>query len=205
MARTRYRQAERSDIPVMARIRAEGGWEGCAPEDRMARYLDGQHHPRHALAAPSTARVGASSRLRCGGRGFSVGLHRGAPHATLRVQWRVGVDLCRSGAPADMRRIGAPSPVGGLVCRAEGASDLRRCRFGQCDRATVLCAARRSRAEKILAGLERHPCRDGRSRSDDQPSQSREKAGAPADLGHPRGPEPGESAGEPCCRLRPED
>jgi GNAT superfamily N-acetyltransferase len=50
MARIRCRQADRSDIAAMARIRAEGGWEGGAPEDRMAAYLEGRHHPRHALA-----------------------------------------------------------------------------------------------------------------------------------------------------------
>lgn len=45
-----YREADQSDIPAMARIRAEGGWEGGAPEERMARYLAGEHHPQQALA-----------------------------------------------------------------------------------------------------------------------------------------------------------
>ena len=49
MPPVQYRRADRSDVPAMARIRAEGGWEGGAPEERMARYLDGQHHPQHAL------------------------------------------------------------------------------------------------------------------------------------------------------------
>ena len=44
-----YRQADKSDIPAMARIRTEGDWGGGAPEDRMARYLDGEHHPQQAL------------------------------------------------------------------------------------------------------------------------------------------------------------
>ena len=34
---------------AMARIRTEGGWEGGTSEDRMARYLAGEHHPQHAL------------------------------------------------------------------------------------------------------------------------------------------------------------
>jgi GNAT superfamily N-acetyltransferase len=44
-----YRQADKSDVPAMARIREEGGWEGGAPADRMTAYLDGRHHPQHAL------------------------------------------------------------------------------------------------------------------------------------------------------------
>lgn len=44
-----YRPADLSDIAAMARIRAEGGGEGGATADRMARYLQGEHHPQHAL------------------------------------------------------------------------------------------------------------------------------------------------------------
>jgi ribosomal protein S18 acetylase RimI-like enzyme len=43
-----YRQADKSDIPAMARMGTEGE-EGRASEDRMARYLEGLHHPQHAL------------------------------------------------------------------------------------------------------------------------------------------------------------
>jgi ribosomal protein S18 acetylase RimI-like enzyme len=49
MTPVHFRQADKLDVPAMARIRSEGGGEGGAPEDRMARYLDGQHHPQHAL------------------------------------------------------------------------------------------------------------------------------------------------------------
>jgi hypothetical protein len=45
-----YREADRSDIPAMARIRLEGAWDGGAPEERMARDLEGTHHPQEALA-----------------------------------------------------------------------------------------------------------------------------------------------------------
>ena len=44
-----YRQAAKSDVPAMARIWSAAGGEGGTSEDRMARYLDGKHHPRHAL------------------------------------------------------------------------------------------------------------------------------------------------------------
>lgn len=44
-----YRQADKSDIPAMARMGSEGE-EGRASEDRMVRYLKGLHHPQHALA-----------------------------------------------------------------------------------------------------------------------------------------------------------
>ncbi len=44
-----YRQAMRSDIPAMARIWSVEGREGGAPAERLARYLDGEHHPRQAL------------------------------------------------------------------------------------------------------------------------------------------------------------
>ena len=43
------RRATPADINAMARIRAEGGWEGGAPAPRMAAYLAGEHHPQHAL------------------------------------------------------------------------------------------------------------------------------------------------------------
>ncbi len=49
MATVRYKQADNTDIPAMACIRAEGGEEGGASEDRMSRYLEGEHHPQHAL------------------------------------------------------------------------------------------------------------------------------------------------------------
>lgn len=45
----RYREAGPSDVAALERVRAEGGWEGGAPDGRMARYLAGEHHPQHAL------------------------------------------------------------------------------------------------------------------------------------------------------------
>ena len=44
-----YRRADKSDIPAMARIGSEGE-EGRASGDRIGRYLEGLHHPQHALA-----------------------------------------------------------------------------------------------------------------------------------------------------------
>src|SRR5437870_4357210 len=46
--RIEYRQAVPSDIPAMARLRGSEE-EGGASEERMARYLAGEHHPQHAL------------------------------------------------------------------------------------------------------------------------------------------------------------
>jgi GNAT superfamily N-acetyltransferase len=48
MRTVQYRQAVSGDIPTMARIRSDRE-EGGASEDRMMRYLNGQHHPQHAL------------------------------------------------------------------------------------------------------------------------------------------------------------
>ena len=53
MPKMRYRLAQLSDIDTMARIRTEGGWEEGASADRMALYLSGKHHPKHALAERS--------------------------------------------------------------------------------------------------------------------------------------------------------
>ena len=49
MPAVHYRPAHPSDMPAMVRIRTEGGRERGASEDRMARYLAGEHHPQHAL------------------------------------------------------------------------------------------------------------------------------------------------------------
>jgi GNAT superfamily N-acetyltransferase len=45
------RVATADDVAEMARIRELGGWAGGASRDVMARYLSGQHHPRHARQA----------------------------------------------------------------------------------------------------------------------------------------------------------
>jgi GNAT superfamily N-acetyltransferase len=44
-----YRQAQRSDIPHMARIWSAEKGEGGTSEERMAAYFDGRHHPQQAL------------------------------------------------------------------------------------------------------------------------------------------------------------
>jgi GNAT superfamily N-acetyltransferase len=44
-----YRQAQRADIPQMARIWGIEKGEGGTSEERMMAYFDGQFHPQHAL------------------------------------------------------------------------------------------------------------------------------------------------------------
>jgi len=44
-----YRQAQRADIPHMARIWGIEEGEGGTSEERMMAYFDGQLHPQHAL------------------------------------------------------------------------------------------------------------------------------------------------------------
>jgi ribosomal protein S18 acetylase RimI-like enzyme len=48
MAAVLYRRADLADVPALARLRREGE-AGGASEDRMMRYLAGEHHPQQAL------------------------------------------------------------------------------------------------------------------------------------------------------------
>lgn len=48
MAAVHYRKADLADVPALARLRREGE-AGGASEDRMMRYLAGEHHPQQAL------------------------------------------------------------------------------------------------------------------------------------------------------------
>jgi GNAT superfamily N-acetyltransferase len=48
MAAVHYRDADLADVPRLARLRREGE-AGGASEDRMLRYLVGEHHPQQAL------------------------------------------------------------------------------------------------------------------------------------------------------------
>ncbi|HEX5717794.1 MAG TPA: GNAT family N-acetyltransferase [Thermoanaerobaculia bacterium] len=48
MAAIHYRRADQADVPGMARLPREGE-AGGASEDRMSRYLAGEHHPQQAL------------------------------------------------------------------------------------------------------------------------------------------------------------
>ena len=43
-----YRRATVADVPVMAHL-PQKGEAGGDPEDRMIRYLEGEHHPQQAL------------------------------------------------------------------------------------------------------------------------------------------------------------
>jgi ribosomal protein S18 acetylase RimI-like enzyme len=49
MSTIHYREAELADIPAMASIWAGGDEGGGASEERMSRYLAGEHHPQQAL------------------------------------------------------------------------------------------------------------------------------------------------------------
>jgi len=69
-----YQEATSADVPAMARCRASDPDAGPADE-RMARYLDGHHHPQQALP-PRTAFIAVS-------RGEVVGYIAG--HATTRL------------------------------------------------------------------------------------------------------------------------
>lgn len=48
MTTLHYREATPADAPTMARIRIAGE-DGGAADERMGRYLAGEHHPQHAL------------------------------------------------------------------------------------------------------------------------------------------------------------
>jgi GNAT superfamily N-acetyltransferase len=99
------REATLSDVDEMARIRAEGGWLGGAPAERMARYLAGEHHPQHALA-PRVIYVAEEGTSMAG---FIAG------HLTRRygcdgeLQWIFVVPEQRGGAIAQLllRRLAA--------------------------------------------------------------------------------------------------
>lgn len=45
-----YREAQRADVPLMARIWEFERGEGGTSEERMTAYFDGRHHPQQALA-----------------------------------------------------------------------------------------------------------------------------------------------------------
>jgi GNAT superfamily N-acetyltransferase len=49
LTRIRYREAQRSDLPRMARIWGLEKGEGGTSEERMTAYFDGLHHPQHSL------------------------------------------------------------------------------------------------------------------------------------------------------------
>jgi len=96
----RYREATSADVPAMQRCRASDRQAGAADE-RMAAYLDGQHHPQQALAA-RTAFVALD--------GDDVGAYI-AGHATTRhgcsgeVQYLyVAPQHCRAGVASHLLR-----------------------------------------------------------------------------------------------------
>ena len=48
---TTYRTASIDDVVGMAHLRDASGWRGGAEAETVRRYLAGEHHPQHALAA----------------------------------------------------------------------------------------------------------------------------------------------------------
>jgi len=54
------RSASDADIGSMARLRLSSDWSGGADEERMRRYLAGEHHPQHART-PRVAFVAESA------------------------------------------------------------------------------------------------------------------------------------------------
>lgn len=92
-----YREAMIKDVPIMARLREQSGWEGGANETRMMLYLKGEHHPQHAkapriafLAETDNALIGfiaghLTTRFGCGGELqwlLVAPAHRGSTAAT---------------------------------------------------------------------------------------------------------------------------
>jgi len=49
MPAVHYRQADQSDIPAMARVRAQDWGDEAYWSGRISRYMDREDHPRHAL------------------------------------------------------------------------------------------------------------------------------------------------------------
>jgi GNAT superfamily N-acetyltransferase len=59
-----YREATLADVPALAGLRRDGE-AGGAPEERMRRYLAGEHHPRDARA-PRTMWLAARGEMPIG-------------------------------------------------------------------------------------------------------------------------------------------
>jgi ribosomal protein S18 acetylase RimI-like enzyme len=120
-----YRKADPTDVPALARLRLDDE-PGGASEDRMLRYVMGQHDPRHALA-PRGLWMAASS-------GSPIGYVAG--HLTTRLgcagelQWIYVASAHRDGRVADelLRLIAAwfVERDARRVCVDAGADRARR-------------------------------------------------------------------------------
>lgn len=135
----RYREATSADVPAMERCRAADAESGVADE-RMAAYLDGQHHPQHALASRTAfvaldddAVVGyiaahATTRFGCDGEVqylYVAPQHRrhGVARELLRstARWFRARDIRRVCVNADVESVGAVP-----FYLAQGATPLNR-------------------------------------------------------------------------------
>lgn len=138
MAPVTIRAATPADVPEMGRIRDLGAWAGGASAERMALYLAGRHHPRHAREprVVFVAEEGASL----------VGYVAG--HLTTRfgcdgeLQWLFVLPEHRGGeaAPRLLRELAAWFVLHGArkVCVNVEPENLRARRFYQRHGARVL-------------------------------------------------------------------
>jgi ribosomal protein S18 acetylase RimI-like enzyme len=90
------REASELDVPAMALLRKQSGWDGGGSAERMRLYLRGEHHPQYAKAT-RTAFVAEDSH---GLVGFIAG------HLTTRfqcdgeLQWLLVAPALRGGPTA---------------------------------------------------------------------------------------------------------
>jgi len=96
----RYQEATSADVPAMARSRAADAEAGPA-DARMARYLDGAHHPHEALA-PRTAFVALESDAVIGyiaGHACTRHLPAASESVTDGIHWGQTPRACRGQTP----------------------------------------------------------------------------------------------------------
>jgi len=90
------REATELDVPAMAELRDQSGWEGGASQERMRLYLRGEHHPQHARQARTAFVAEAGGQV----VGFIAG------HLTTRfgcdgeLQWLLVAPAARGGPAA---------------------------------------------------------------------------------------------------------
>jgi hypothetical protein len=119
MATLTYGEAETSDVPAMARVRAAEWGSEEYWRNRITAYLAGELHPQHALK-PRISYV-------CYAGDFLVGFIAG--HLTLRyscdgeLEWiNVIPQQQGSGVACELLRL-----LAGWVCTTESSKDLRGC------------------------------------------------------------------------------
>lgn len=143
-----YREAEKSDIPAMARIRA-AEWESEEYWDnRITAYSDGELHTQQALK-PRIGYVACEEES-------IIRVYCRAPNTPLFLRRGAGMDQHHPGTSRRDNCIGTALFIGWLVHQPESFADLCGCSAGKCCRAQVLQTPRRRRFEPALAALEGH-------------------------------------------------